>query len=104
MSGTQDPLTTALTGQLPFVLLMAAGLARPVSFFLLWLYRRAVLRSMRARGGRTGVTSSYVILAPSSSFFRRGGLGSHLHMSVWVPSPLFFVMASSFPLVLEAIR
>jgi len=34
----------------------------------------------------------------------RVGLGSHLHMSVWVPPPLFFVMASSFPLVLEAIR
>jgi hypothetical protein len=44
-------VTVLLTGQLPFVLLVAAGLALSVSLLLLWLYRRAVLRSMRIRRG-----------------------------------------------------
>ena len=51
MTGTHDPITLALTGQLPFIVLVAAVLALPLSFFLLWLYRRAVLRSMRGRSG-----------------------------------------------------
>ena len=51
---------TALTGHIPFTLLVAAALAYPLSRFLLWLYTRAVLRSMRARttprdrGSRSG--------------------------------------------------
>ncbi len=43
-----DPTTLALTGQLPAILIAAALLALPTSLMLLWLYRRAVLRSMRA--------------------------------------------------------
>jgi len=42
----QDPVTLALTGALPFVVLLAAALAFPASLFLLRLYRRAVLRAM----------------------------------------------------------
>ena len=57
MKGTPDPITLALTGQLPFVVLVAAILALPISLFLLWLYRRAVLRSMRGRSG-TAVPST----------------------------------------------
>ncbi len=53
MSATTDPTTLAITGALPGVLLGGALLALPVSLLLLWLYRRAVLRSMNAaaRGG-----------------------------------------------------
>ena len=51
MSGTQDSLTVALTGGLPFIALVSAALALPLSLLLLWLYRRAVLRSMRHRSG-----------------------------------------------------
>jgi len=40
----------ALTGQLPFILLVATILALPISFGLLRLYRRAVVRSMRSTG------------------------------------------------------
>ena len=39
-----------LTGHLPFVLLVAALVAFPLSLFLLRLYKRAVLRSMRNAG------------------------------------------------------
>jgi hypothetical protein len=53
MSATTDPTTIALTGTLPGVLIGGALLALPASLLLLWLYRRAVLRSMNAaaRGG-----------------------------------------------------
>ncbi len=42
-----------LTGQLPFILLVATLLALPVSLGLLHLYRRAVVRSMRTTAGAT---------------------------------------------------
>ena len=53
MSATTDPTTLAITGELPAVLLGGVLLALPASLLLLWLYRRAVLRSMNtaARGG-----------------------------------------------------
>ena len=44
-----DPITLALTGQLPFVVLAAAVAAFPVSLVLLHLYRKSVLGLM-ARG------------------------------------------------------
>lgn len=49
MSQRFDPLTVALTGQFPLVLVVSALLALVVSLFLLRRYRRAVIRSMRRR-------------------------------------------------------
>ena len=46
---TTDPTTLALTGQLPFILSTGAILALPLSFLLLRLYRRAVLKGMNRR-------------------------------------------------------
>src|SRR3954447_566417 len=47
-----DPVTTALTGKLPFYLLLAAAITLPIAFAVLRLYARAVRRSMRqAHGG-----------------------------------------------------
>jgi len=43
--------TVALTGVLPFVVLMAAALSLPLCFFLLWLYRRSVVQGMDASAG-----------------------------------------------------
>jgi hypothetical protein len=43
---TTDPTTFAITGQLPFILLLATLLAFPLSFLLLGLYRRNVLKGM----------------------------------------------------------
>jgi len=40
--------TVALTGMLPFVVLLAAALAYPLCFWLLRLYRRSVLKGMSA--------------------------------------------------------
>ena len=44
-----DILTVALTGQLAIVLITAAVLALVLSLFILWRYRRAVIKSMRRR-------------------------------------------------------
>ncbi len=49
---TTDPTTLALTGQLPFILSTGAILALPISFLLLRLYRRAVLKRMNLRSER----------------------------------------------------
>ena len=43
-------LTVALTGMLPAIVLISAALTAAASAALLWLYRRAVLRSMAATG------------------------------------------------------
>ncbi|RNC67178.1 MAG: hypothetical protein ED859_15865 [Desulfuromonadales bacterium] len=51
---TTDPTTLALTGQLPFILSVGAILALPLSYLLLRLYRRAVLRGMSRRGEHPG--------------------------------------------------
>ena len=57
--------TTLLTGMLPFVLLASAALTAPLAAFLLWLYRRAVLRSMASAAG-----GSPAAAAPVADFSR----------------------------------
>src|SRR5687768_10450337 len=54
-----DP-TLITTGMLPSLILAAAALTAPVSLFLLWRYRRAVMRSMAASAG--------VAVLPAASF------------------------------------
>jgi hypothetical protein len=51
MNKQSDALTVALTGQLSIVLIAAAVLALVLSLFLLWRYRRAMIKSMRWRIG-----------------------------------------------------
>ena len=53
MGESTDPVTLVLTGQLPFLLLVAAALTWPISVALLWFYTRAVRRSMGARANRS---------------------------------------------------
>ena len=61
MSYAPDTATTTLitTGMLPALMLASAALTAPVSLLLLWMYRRAVLRSMAAHAGG--------IVAPSAA-------------------------------------
>src|SRR5262245_3341073 len=50
MSYAQSETTTLITtGMLPILLLASAVLTAPATLFLLWLYRRAVERSMAGR-------------------------------------------------------
>ncbi len=53
--------TVALTGVLPFVMLMAAALSLPLCFFLLWLYRRSVVKGMDASAGAQVVQPARVL-------------------------------------------
>lgn len=52
--------TLLLTGALPFVLLASAAITAPLAAFLLWLYRRAVLRSMATTAGAAAVAAAPV--------------------------------------------
>jgi len=54
-----------LTGQLPFILLLATILALPISLGLLRLYRRAVVRSMRATAGTGSIAGGAPEPSPS---------------------------------------
>ena len=55
----KDPITVALTGMLPLVMIAGALLAAPAAALLLWLYRRAVLRGMsESRGGAAEASTS----------------------------------------------
>jgi len=49
-----DGITRLVTGELPFILLTSAGLTFPISFLLIRLYRRAVLKTMMLPGTRRG--------------------------------------------------
>jgi hypothetical protein len=51
MSYAAPDTTVVATGMLPTLMLAAAALTAPVSLFLLWLYRRAVVRSMAEQAG-----------------------------------------------------
>lgn len=50
-------VTTALTGMLPAILIVAAILTAVTSAFLLWLYRRATLRGMKRSAGTAALSS-----------------------------------------------
>jgi hypothetical protein len=62
---------TALTGALPAIIIVSALLTAVVSMFLLWLYRRAVVRAMSAQAG---VVVTPVASAPVSSRVVSGSL------------------------------
>ena len=53
-----DAATTVLTGQLPFVVLVGATIAFPLSLLLLKRYTKSVVRTMAASGGANPVARS----------------------------------------------
>jgi hypothetical protein len=57
--------TLITTGMLPALILASAALTAPVSLALLWLYRRAVLRSMSAQAGAGDASADEPAAAPS---------------------------------------
>jgi hypothetical protein len=76
MTEASDPVTVALTGQLPFYLLLAGVLTWPIAIGLLRLYTRAVRRSMRM--STPGAVSAIAIppLATAPIEARQGEPGS----------------------------
>ncbi len=57
MTQAVDPVTTALTGKLPFYLVLAAVLTFPIALSVLRLYARAVRRSMRDQAHASKATA-----------------------------------------------
>jgi hypothetical protein len=55
-------MTVALTGILPAVMIASTLLTAVAAGFLLWLYRRAVMRSMGATSGATDIRAPSAIL------------------------------------------
>lgn len=64
---SRDPITLALTGALPFVIIAGALIAFALSLLLLKMYRRAVLRGMKASAGvaAAAAESSDAVAAPA---------------------------------------
>jgi hypothetical protein len=96
-----------LTGQLPFVLLVATILALPISLGLLRMYRRAVVRSMRvtaAGGGVAGEASG-----PSPPAERRTGprppaasVEALLRGGPWRTATVYAVASCAYAVVMVA--
>ena len=55
-----------LPGVLLFILIIGAALTTPIAYFLLWLYRRAVLKGMKVTAGRTDTAAPLPAVATSS--------------------------------------
>lgn len=64
MNGTKDPVLLALTGQLPFIVGLAVIATLVVSWYVLRLYRRAVIKSM---GRGAGSTTNQSVAANANS-------------------------------------
>ena len=66
MTNAYDPVTTALTGTLSFVILLAAFLTWPIAIGLLRLYTRAVRRSMRSSSAHNPLGQSEGAVQPAA--------------------------------------
>jgi hypothetical protein len=101
----KDPITVALTGMLPFVIIAGAVLALPAAIFLLWLYRRAVLRGMsESRGGSVSTVQATVAEVPRRRL-RFLSLGTNVAPPAAFPSPwraalVYAVAGAAFALTL----
>src|SRR5262249_32577910 len=93
----------ALTGQLPFILLVATILALPISFGLLRLYRRAVGRSMRSTGESSGDQMVKPDSAPEHATSPRspaGAVEALLHHGPWRPAIVYAIASGAHAVVM----
>ena len=65
---TADPVTLALTGALPLVLLLAVLIALPVSFKLIKRYRRAVSKSMKTPASQAAAATAHDAATPAPPY------------------------------------
>jgi hypothetical protein len=87
-SASSDPVTVALTGTWPFIMLASAVITFPVSAVLLWFYRRAVLRAMNEsrRGGLPLASAAANVDAPPKPL-RFVSLGANAAPLATLPGP-----------------
>jgi len=93
----------ALTGQLPFIILVATILALPISFALLRLYRRAVVRSMRSTGGSGAGEMVKPIPAPEHVTGSRppaGAVEVLLRRGPWRAASVYAIASGAYAVVM----
>jgi hypothetical protein len=87
-SATPDPVTHALTGVWPLIMILSALLTFPASALLLWLYRRAVLRGMNeSRKGGVPVADTVTGTDAPPKPLQFVSLGANAAPRATLPSP-----------------
>jgi len=110
--------TVALTGILPFIVLVASGLAFPVCLFLLKLYRRSVTKSMAlVAAGESAAREPAVVSRAPSTQLRVAAMGgnsvpigvdteAHAYRNAasgpWRASAIYAVAGMAYALVMTA--
>jgi hypothetical protein len=97
MTEAVDPVTRTLTGNLPFIFLLAALLTWPISWGLLSLYTRAVRRSMRSSASRAPAAAAAKpppVAAPAANIGAAAGRATLYDLPAAAPGPEAAVLVS----------
>jgi hypothetical protein len=107
-SATPDPVTHALTGVWPLIVIVSALLTFPASALLLWLYRRAVLRGMtesRKGGGPVADTVIDTDAPPKPLQFVSLGTNAARRAALpgpWTAAVVYLAAGAAYALVMTA--
>jgi hypothetical protein len=105
-SATPDPVTHALTGVWPLIMIVSALLTFPASALLLWLYRRAVLRGMS--GSRQGAMPAAETTAGTDAppkplrFVSLGASRSATLAGPWAAAVVYLAAGAAYALIMTA--
>jgi hypothetical protein len=108
ISATPDPVTHALTGVWPLIMIVSALLTFPVSALLLWFYRRAVLRGMsESRHGGVPVAETVIGTYAPPKPLRFVLLGANAAPPATLPGPraaavVYLAAGAAYALVMTA--
>lgn len=102
----------ALTGALPFLIILAALLSAPLCALLLWLYRRAVVRGMAQHAG-TGVAPPNPQVGPAlaplqlqllstDTAARDSPLSRHALLLLWRSAAIYLAAGTVYALLMSA--
>ncbi len=107
-SAPADPVTQALTGVWPFIMIISALLTFPASALLLWLYRRAVLRGMKeSRKGGVPVANTITDTNAPPRPLRFVSLDANAAPPASLPSPwaaavVYLAAGAAYALIMTA--
>ena len=103
-----DPVTHALTGVWPLIMLVSALLTFPVSALLLWFYRRAVLRRMsESRKGEMPATETIAETDAPPKPLRFVSLGANASPTTtlagpWAAAVVYLAAGAAYALIMTA--
>ena len=105
-SATPDPVTHALTGVWPFIMIVSALLTFPMSALLLWFYRRAVLRGMsESRQGAMPVAETIAGTVAPPKPLKFVSLGANATRSAalagpWAAAVVYLAAGAAYALIM----